>query len=195
MAEREHRNVPEFVNPRRSIATRALRDPIVPVASVVRETPAVSFADLVRMMAEGIADAQAELDRTSAEMVTELSATRVKIVPQITETVSADGSVTFEQAEPVSLSLLEIGISPTFYQFSQATIEVAMDIQVVEVIEEEGRGRRRFGLFAGTASVQAERKLNRDVSTSSKLTATLVPVPSPLRTEPTRKTIVEGDIV
>lgn len=185
--------MPGAVNPRRAIATRGIRDPIVPVASVVRETPAVSFADLVRMMAEGIADAQAELDRTSAEMVTELSATRVKIVPQITETVAADGSVTFKQAEPVSLSLLEIGISPTFYQFSQATIEVAMDLQVVETVDEEGSGKRRFGLFAGTASVRAERKLNREVSTSSKLTATLVPVPSPLRTEPTRTTIVEGN--
>lgn len=151
----------------------------------------MSFTDLVRMMAEGIADAQAELDRTSAELVTEFAAMRVEIVPQITENVAADGTVTYEQAGPVEMSLLELGLAPTFYQFNQATVEVAMDLEVVESIDEEGTGKRRFGLFAGTASVRAERKLNREVSTSSKLTATLVPVPSPLRTEPTRKTNVE----
>jgi hypothetical protein len=176
---------------RRAIATRAIRDPIVPITAVVRETPSVSFTDLVRMMAEGIADAQAELDRTSAELVTEFAAMRVEIVPQITENVAADGTVTYEQAGPVEMSLLELGLAPTFYQFNQATVEVAMDLEVVESIDEEGTGKRRFGLFAGTASVRAERKLNREVSTSSKLTATLVPVPSPLRTEPTRTTNVE----
>lgn len=167
---------------------RAFRAPIVPADVPVVESPSVSFADLVRMLAEGIADAQTSLDRASAELVEELAAATVKIVPRITETVDEAGNITFEAAEPVVVSLLNLGVTPTFYQFSEAKVEVSMDIKIVEREEESGEGRRSFGLFAGTAAVRAERKLNRDVSVASKLTATLVPVPMPLRLEPSRTT-------
>ena len=59
---------------------------------------------------------------------------------------------------------------------------VVMDIKIVE--NETENGTRRFSLFASTSDVRFERKLNRDVKISSKLTATLVPVPMPLRLEP-----------
>src|ERR671919_1394048 len=167
---------------------RAFRPPIVAPDVLVRETPSVSFADLVRMLAEGIADAQTSLDRASADLVQELAAATVKIVPRVEEVIDEEGNVTYEQADPQEVSLLSLGVTPTFYQFSQATVEVVMDIKVVERLEEAGEGRRPFGLFAGTASVRAERKLNRDVTVHSKLTATLVPVPMPLRLEPTRVT-------
>jgi hypothetical protein len=152
-------------------ALRAFREPIVAADVPVRESPSVSFADLVRMLAEGIADAQTNLDRASAALVQELAAATVEIVPSVTEVIDEDGNVTFEQGDPQEVSLLSLGVTPTFYQFSQATVEVAMD-----------------GLFAGTAEVRAERKLNRDVTVHSKVTATLVPVPMPLRLEPTRTT-------
>lgn len=172
----------------RAAALRAFRPPIVAPDVGVRETPSVSFADLVRMLAEGIADAQTSLDRASADLLQELAQATVTIVPRITETIDADGNVTFEQAEGQEVSLLDLGVTPTFYQFSQATVEVVMDVKVVESEREEGTGRRRLGLFAGTSDVRAERKLNRDVRVHSKLTATLVPVPMPLRLEPTRTT-------
>jgi hypothetical protein len=176
--------------PTADLARRAFRDPIVGPEVPVVESPSVSFADLVRMLAEGIAEAQASLDRASAELVQELAAAQVQIVPRVTETIDADGNVTFEQAPPLEVSLLSLGVTPTFYQFSQSTVEVVMDIKVVEREEESGEGRRKFGLFAGTAAVRAERKLNRDVTVHSKVTATLVPVPMPLRLEPTRVTNV-----
>jgi hypothetical protein len=167
---------------------RAFRPPIVAPDVLVRETPSVSFADLVRMLAEGIADAQTSLDRASAELVEELAATEVEIVPRVTETIDAEGNVTYEHAPPQRVSLLSLGVTPTFYQFSQATVEVTMDLKIVEREEEAGEGRRPYGLFAGTAAVRAERKLNRDVSVHSKVSATLVPVPMPLRLEPERRT-------
>lgn len=168
--------------------SRAFRAPIIEPEVSVRETPSASFADLVRMLGEGIADAQASLDRASAELVTELANTKVKIVPHITETIDENGNITFQQGEPQEVSLLDIGVTPTFYQFSQATVEVAMDLKIVESETESGSGKRRFSLFADTASVRFERKLNRDVKVSSKLTATLVPVPSPVRLDPVRTT-------
>lgn len=177
--------------PRRSALSRAFRDPIVPPSGAVQEAPSVSFADLVRMMAEGIADAQVELDRASAELIVELADTRVSVVRSITETIKEDGSVEVDAAEPVELSLLELGVQPTFYQFSQSTIEVAMDLEIAEEVESTSKGRRT--LFARTRDVTEERKLNRDVSISSKLTATLVPVPSPVRLDVMRTTVIEED--
>jgi hypothetical protein len=170
-------------------AIRGFRDPIVSPETTVRESPSVNFADLVRMLGEGIAEAQASLDRASAELVQELANTEVKIVPEVKEVVDADGNVSFEQAEPQAVSLLSLGVMPTFYQFSQSTVEVVMDVKIVEGEKESGTGKRLFGLFAGTAEVRAERTLNRDVSAHSKLTATLVPVPMPLRVEPSRPTL------
>lgn len=169
-------------------ALRAFREPIVGPDVAVQESPSVSFGDLVRMLAEGIADAQTNLDRASAELVQELAVTTVPVVPRVTETIDENGNVTFEEGEPVEVSLLSLGVTPTFYQFSQATVEVVMDIKIVERLEQVGEGRA-FGIFAATAPIRAERKLNRDVTVHSKLTATLVPVPMPLRLEPTRTTV------
>jgi hypothetical protein len=170
------------------VSLRAFRDPIVAPDVPVRESPSVSFADLVRMLAEGIADAQTSLDRASAELVQELAEAKVSIVPSVTETIDAEGNVSYEQGPAQEVSLLSLGVTPTFYQFSQSTVEVVMDIKIVESEQVKEDGKRSYGLFAGTADVRAERKFNRDVSVHSKVTATLVPVPMPLRLEPTRTT-------
>jgi hypothetical protein len=172
------------------IPGKVFRAPIVAPEVAVQETASTSFADLVRLMAEGIADAQMALDRSAAAMVTELAETRVDIIPSITEQVAADGTVTFESGKPQSVSLLELGVKPTFYQFSQATVEVSMDLKLVEQVNEDGtRKTGSLGLFAETSNIRFERKLNRDVSVHSKITATLVPVPAPLRLEVPRRTV------
>ncbi|HAB37678.1 MAG TPA: hypothetical protein DCE52_06735 [Rhodobacteraceae bacterium] len=147
-----------------------------------------SFADLVRMMAEGIADAQQSLDRSSAEMLVDLADTRVDVVRNITEVIDEKGAITYENGPAQSVSLLELGMLPTFYQFSEATVEVSMDLHVVENVDEKSQTKGRKTLFANTRDIRMERKLNRDVKMASKLTATLVPVPVPLRLEPSRTT-------
>jgi hypothetical protein len=115
-------------------------------------------------------------------MVVELANTEVEIIPTVTETIDENGVVNYTNGAPQKVSLLQLGVRPTFYQFSQAVVEVVMDIKIVE--NETENGQRRFSLFANTSDVRFERKLNRDVKISSKLTATLVPVPMPLRLEP-----------
>lgn len=177
------------INPERS---RAFRAPIVPAQTPVSEIPSTSFADLVRMLAEGIADAQLSLDRASAEMLVELSNTKVDIVRNVTETIDEQGNVTYKTGEPQSMSLLELGMLPTFYQFSQATVEVAMDLQIVENTTETTEAKGLKTLYANTSNLRMERKLGRDVKIASKLTATLVPVPPPLRVEPSRNTVTKG---
>lgn len=167
---------------------RAFRSPIVPAETQVSEIPSTSFADLVRMLAESIADAQLSLDRASAEMLVQLAGTRVDVVRNITEVIDANGDITYQPGKPQSVSLLELGMLPTFYQFSQATVEVAMDLQIVENVTESTEAKGLKTLFANTSNIRMERKLGRDVKIASKLTATLVPVPPPIRMEPSRKT-------
>jgi hypothetical protein len=178
--------LPGNINLPQSPTLRAFRPPIVQPETPVRETPSASFGDLVRMLAEGIAAAQASLDRTSAEMVVEMANTHVDIVPNITQIIDEDGNITYESGDPQTVSLLHLGVRPTFYQFSQATVEVVMDIEIVET--ETEKGEKRNSLFAQTYNVRYERKLNREVTTTSKLTATLVPVPMPVQLEPTMVT-------
>lgn len=156
------------------------------------DIPSVDFGDLIRMLAEGIADAQRDLDRSSASMVEELARSKVWIVPEVREIIEADGEVRYERAESREVSLLELGIAPTFYQFERSTVEVALDITVVES-DESKFGEPRYGLRADTLGIQQERKVNRNLQAHSKLSATLVPVPPPARLEPTRSTIVAED--
>lgn len=169
------------------MASRVFRPPIVGPELPVRETPAVSFADLVRMLGQSIADAQQELDRASAELVGELAKTKIEIIPRITEIVDKDGNISYQHGEPQEVSLLDIGVTPSFYQFSEAKIEVSMDVKIVE--NETETGTRRFSVFADPSGIRFERKLNRTVTTKSTLSATLVPKPSPLRLEPVRTTV------
>lgn len=169
-------------------AARAFRKPIVPAEAKTTEVESTSFADLVRMMAEGVADAQKSLDQSSAEMLTELAETQVDVVRNVTEIVDEKGKVTYTNSPPQSVSLLELGMLPTFYQFSEATVEVSMDLEIVEDIDEKSETKGRKTLFANTRNVRMERKLQREVQATSKLTAKLVPVPMPLRLEPNRNT-------
>jgi hypothetical protein len=168
--------------------SRVFRTPVVAAETQVSEVPSTSFADLVRMLAEGIGDAQLSLDRASADMLVELAGTRVDVVRNITERVDEKGNITYESGKPQSVSLLELGMLPTFYQFSQATVEIAMDLQIVENTTESSEAKGLKTLFANTSNIRLERKLGRDVKIASKLTATLVPVPHPLRIEPSRRT-------
>ena len=168
---------------------RVFRPPIAKPDVKAKESPMVSFADLVRMLAEGIADAQASLDQTSAEMAAVLAETKVPVIPRVTETIDEEGNISYEHAEAVEVSLLDLGIDPTFYQFSEAKVEVTMDIQILETEKETGTEKKSFGLFAGTSDLRFERKMNRKVDVSSKLSATLVPVPKPIRIEPVRTTV------
>lgn len=169
----------------------AFRTPIVPAETKVKEVQSTSFADLIRMLSESIADAQLSLDRASAEMLVELADTKVEVVRNITEIIDEKGDVSFKEGERQTVSLLELGMTPTFYQFSQATVEVAMDLEIVENVNETSETKGRKTLFANTSNIRTERKLGRDVKIASKLTATLVPVPSPLRIEPSRNTVTK----
>jgi|SRR5215210_381708 len=156
------------------------RDALAPA----RELPGAPLADLVTQLAEAVAEGQAKLDLSAAEVAQQLAGTRVQFVPEIRQIIDEKGNMKFETAKPVELSLLELGIQPTFYAFSEATVEVAMDLKIVE--DTQSKPTSKTALFANTRSLRLERKLNRNVTISSKITAKLMPVPAPQLLTPVR---------
>lgn len=153
-----------------------------------QELAGASLADLITQLAEAVAEGQAKLDLSSAQVAAELAKAKVEFVPAIRQIIEKDGSVRFEQAKPIEVSLLDLGLQPTFYSFSEATVEVSMDLKVVEEVRTTGTAPVAKTLFASTRSLRTERKLNRDIKISSKMTAKLVPVPAPPLLGPVRET-------
>ena len=72
---------------------------------------------------------------------------------------------------------------------SRSTVEVTMDLKIVETKTKTEDRKKRYSLFADTATIRSERRLHSNLTVSSKLTATLVPAPSPLRLEPERNVV------
>lgn len=153
--------------------------------SVGQELLDVPLPEMVTGLAQGIADAQHQLDMNSVEVAKVLADTEIEVVPAITRTIASDGSVSYSSAEAVDVSLLQVGLNPTFYQFSEATIEVEMDIKTTTETEtnvEVGvEGSVGFGLWSASVSVDVEhnRKFGKEVHGTSRLVTKMVPVPPP----------------
>jgi hypothetical protein len=149
-----------------------------------QETSAIPFDDLVYLLAESVADAQTELDLSTAETLETLAETEVDVVPTLTRTIGADGIVTTDTAPTQSQSLLELGFVPSRYQFSDATVEVEVDISVTEQQDSEQTDRAP-GLRANTREVIEQRKYDREISANARLAARLEPTPLPVDSSPT----------
>ncbi|RMF82892.1 MAG: hypothetical protein D6737_00330 [Chloroflexi bacterium] len=158
--------------------------------SVGQELLDVPFPDMILKMALGIADAQRALDEASIETAQALAETEVDLVLGVTQVIAADGTVSFESADPITVSLLQIGLQPTFYQFIESTIEVSMDIKTTTSRETNIKvsSKAKVGFAIWSASVRLDvkhnRKFSKEVKGTSKLFTRLVPVPPPERILP-----------
>lgn len=160
--------------------------------SVGQELLDVPLPDMVTKLALGIADAQRALDENSVETAKELGdpENAIDIIPAMTETIDASGSVSFQAADPVKLPLLQIGLNPTFYQFSETTIEVTMDIKTTTSTETSVKvsAKAKVGFAMWSASVNVDvsfnRKFQKEVHGTSKLAVKMMPVPPPPRIFP-----------
>lgn len=149
----------------------------------------VPFPDLIRNMGLAIAEAQMSLDVTSMRLA--------QFMAGYVETEDAEGRVTVEQKKVKfageELSLLELGFTPTFYQFVDTVIEVKISISFATETSYQ-RSSSSFkasmagGFFLGfgggsvrTTSVNASfaSKYNYSAEGSSLLRTKLVVVPPP----------------
>lgn len=167
----------------------------MPNQSVGQELLDVPLPDMVAKLAFGIADAQAALDKNSVATALALAEEEIDIVPVITETIAADGSVTYASPDPISMSLLQVGLNPTFYQFAEATIEVSMDIKTTTSTETNvkvgAQAKVGFGMWSASIKVDVEhnRKFGKEVHGTSRLITRMVPVPPPPRIFPEIRTV------
>jgi hypothetical protein len=160
------------------------------MASVGQELLDVPLPEMVMKLGLGVAEAQRALDENSVETAVLLAGTEVPLVLAVTQTIAADGSVSFTQAPPVDVSLLQIGLLPTFYQFAEATIEVTMDIKTTMSRDTNIKvsAKAKVGFAMWSASVKTDvshnRKFGKEVRGTSRMVTRMVPVPPPARIEP-----------
>lgn len=158
--------------------------------SVGQELLDVPLPDMVAKLAIGIAEAQRALDENSVETAQQLAATTIDVVPAITQTIAANGDVSFAQADPIEMSLLQVGLNPTFYQFSEASIEVTMDIKTTTSSETSikvgVKAKVGFAMWSASARVDVShnRKFGKEVRGTSRLFTKMTPVPPPQRIFP-----------
>lgn len=170
----------------------------------------VPMGDMIRQMAFAIADAQIDLDRSSMLVAEMMSGKRVlrdadgNLVdasgapatrPQTVDTRVFFGYTKDERGDnvPQKLSMLELGFTPTFYQFVDTTIETKISITITR---EKTRDRDISGdvttsstssFLFGSSTVVRTTPVDASFSAtysysaegSSLLRTKLVPVPPP----------------
>ena len=166
---------------------------------------AVPFPKMVLSLAQAIAKGQLALDQASLNTLKVLSKTKFDYIPEVTEvltphTFTAHGiEVTGVDVEALpgralSMTLLQAGIVPTFYQFTESVIEVKMSISS----KVESHSEFEFGLeetasvdfLFGSASISSH--VNYKTSNTYSYTAegasllrtTMRPTPPPQRIMP-----------
>ena len=205
--------------------------------SIGQELLNVPFPEMIFKMANAIAQGQRRLDKTSLDTARALAKARVNVIPDIYEIVekkklsdTLDAGVTLpgastgnvetiavrtESAKAVSMTLMQAGLMPTFYQFTESLIEVKISIShrssssrefeagaEFEVSTEAEAHGSLFGFGgSGSASTTFASHVNyKSASTydysaegSSLLRTTLKPVPPPARIMPRIVTVDATD--
>ncbi|MDR0788194.1 MAG: hypothetical protein LBG44_10070 [Gemmatimonadota bacterium] len=155
----------------------------------------VPMGEIIRRLATSISDAQLKLDQNSIKAAIALGETRLDLLDTA--------------GNYVSRSLLELGFTPTFYQFTDTTIEVkvTLSIKVEEGSKESatasysttsggGTGASKGGTgaasplttaepekktsaFGITVTAEHHRKYEFDTTASSSVTTKMLAVPPP----------------
>ena len=205
--------------------------------SIGQELLDVPFPDMIYKMANAIAQGQRKLDKASLDTARALAKAKVMVIPDIYEIVekkklsdtleagvTLPGATTGDidtiavktvSAKAVEMTLMQAGLLPTFYQFTESLIEVKISIShrsssqsefefgaSLEVSTEAEAHGSLFG-FGGSGSVSttfASHVNYKSSSTysfsaegSSLLRTTLKPVPAPARIIPRIVTVDATD--
>ena len=185
--------------------------------SIGQELLDVPFPEMIFKMANAIAQGQRRLDKTSMETARALAKATVKVIPEIYEVITqvpippdkvggvagvSGIAVTSKTADAVPYTLLQAGLMPTFYQFTESIIEVKISIsyrtsfssefEYSASLEVSTEASADFLFASGSVSTTFSSSVNyKNSSTysysaegSSLLRTTLKPVPPPARLMP-----------
>jgi len=178
--------------------------------SVGQDLLDVPFPQMVQNLAFAIARGQLALDRTSLATARALAQERVSVISEMSEVIVPDpydvnlpgggtirvtgARVQFDQTRPTSMTLLQAGLFPTFYQFTESIIEVKMSIsqktassselEVGASLEVSGGFFGVSVAFASHVNYKTSNTYSYSAEGSSLLRTTLRPVPPPSRLTP-----------
>ncbi|MFY9936129.1 MAG: hypothetical protein WAK33_04635 [Silvibacterium sp.] len=176
-------------------------------SQVGNELQEVQFGELIRSIAQGIADGQQALDMSAVQTLVALSNTYIDVIPEISEVITPQpinvpisghpsievtgARVTATASDPVQMTAIQAGLLPTFYQFTEVDIALKISVQLRQVTTTETDGTQSVGIFAFGSHVnfRNQNTYSYSVDASSSVTATLKPVPANLRLTPTVITV------
>ena len=151
----------------------------------------VPMGDMIRQMAFAIADAQFQLDRSSTFAAQMMSGTDITYTDDNGDTITIPA--VHVQFGGESLSMMELGFVPTFYQFIDTIIEVRISItmqrvsEVNQKIHSHSLNFRPYGWIFGANTIVSTTtvdgsyasKYNYTAEGSSLLRTKLAPIPPP----------------
>lgn len=152
-----------------------------------RRLESLPVDSMIARFGKGIAKAQAEMDANAIDMAVKLGQTELELPHPDDPTLTT------------SRSLLSLGFLPTFYQFTEATFEMRLDMkwQVEETtkvavgVNAEVKSPGPVAV-AANVSVDDGRRFNLDASLMVNLRLSLVAVPPPQAfLEYVRRSLVE----
>lgn len=167
------------------------------------------FPEMVQNLAFAIAKGQMALDQSSLATARQLARERVSVITEMSEIIEPDpyqvtvggetititgAKVVFDRARPTDMTLLQAGLFPTFYQFTESIIEVKMSISQKSTSSSELEAGASlevsggfFGVsvsFASHVNYKSSQTYSYSAEGSSLLRTTLKPVPPPSRLTP-----------
>jgi hypothetical protein len=187
--------------------------------SIGQDLASVPFGSMILSMATAIAQSQKELDKASLVTLRELAGTRFKFIENITEvlepipqTITTNSGqevnitgvdVTTTIGPYINMTLLQAGLTPTFYQFTESTIAVKIALSTTSESQfginvshdfsmdenigfDDGSGftYSRATTWASHVDASYSSKYSYSADGSSTLSTTLRPVPPPQRVMP-----------
>lgn len=169
----------------------------------------VPFPKMVLSLAQAISKGQMAMDKASLETLRVLARSTFQFVPEVTEVLAPhpinintpNGPVTvtgvdvsLHPGRSFPLTMLQAGILPTFYQFTESIIEVKMSISSKTETESEfefgasvevsGGFLFASATFSSHVNYKTSSKYSYSVEGSSLLRTTLKPAPPPTRMMP-----------
>ncbi|MBE3076521.1 MAG: hypothetical protein IMZ75_16565 [Actinobacteria bacterium] len=176
------------------------------------------FPQMVQNLAFAIARGQMALDRSSMDTTRQLASEKVKIIEEIHETIEPEfrtvnvdivdaqknhitqtivvtgARIKSDSSAPVDYTLLQAGLFPTFYQFTETIIEVKMSISQKSSSSSELEAGASLSVqggwgpvsvaFAAHVNYKNSNTYSYSAEGSSLLRTTLKPVPPHSRLSP-----------
>jgi hypothetical protein len=150
--------------------------------SIGTELLNVPFPEMVKNLGLGIAEAQYAMDRVSIR-ITQLMAGFSE--DKDGKLVKDDSALIKLQENGESFSLLALGFTPTFYQFTETYIEMKMAISMKKstdlavAVKASYNGIVGFGVLSASVNASYSQKYQYEASGSSSMRTKLVTVPVP----------------